>query len=193
VITFARINVAAANVSHFVGRRTSADPMTLRAQAYIQNVGEINVHVAIPLDAPRFDMRLRGTLGAMPAQAFNTFAVPTGALQIENGQVATSTFRVTVHHGVASGEITPRFNDLSVSITRKGSTGILGNGGILGGAARGIASFAANKLVMRANNPDNATSAPHSGTISHTYKSSETLIAFLWLSLRDGLLAVIKK
>jgi hypothetical protein len=167
--------------------------MTLRAQAYVQNVGQINLQVAIPLDAPRFDMRLRGTVGVMPAQAFNTFAVPTGALQIENGQVATSTFSVTVKHGVASGEITPRFNDLSVSITRKGSTGILGNGGIIGGAARGIASFAANKLVMRANNPDNSTSAPRSGTISHTFKSSETLIAFLWLSLRDGLLAVIKK
>ena len=193
VISFARIKVAAANVSHFVGRRTSADPMTLRAEAYVQNVGQVNLQVAIPLDASRFDMRLRGTLGAMPAHAFNTFAVPTGALQVENGQVATSTFSVTVNHGVASGTITPRFNDLSVSITQKGSTGILGNGGILGGVARGIASFAANKLVMRANNPDNATSEPRSGTISHTFKSSETLIAFLWVSLRDGLLAVIKK
>ena len=193
VITFARIQAAAANVSHFVGRRTSDELMTLTARAHIQNAGQINIQVAIPLDAPHFDMRLRGTLGAMSAQKFNPFAVPTGALQIENGQVAGGSFSVTVKHGVASGAITPRFNDLSVSITQKGSTGILGNGGIIGGAARGIASFAANKLAMRANNPDNAATAPRIGTISHTFKSSETLIAFLWVSLRDGLLAVIKK
>jgi hypothetical protein len=193
VITFARINAAAANVSHFVGRRTSEVPMTLNAQAHIQNVGQINVQVAIPLDAPRFDMRLRGTLGAMPAQAFNQFAVPTGALQIESGQVAGGSFNMTIKHGVARGAITPRFNDLSVSITRNGSTGILGNGGIIGGAARGIASFAATRLAMRANNPDKATTAPRIGTINHTFKSSETLIAFLWVSLRDGLLSVVKK
>src|SRR4029078_2451295 len=32
VVTFARIEAAAANVSHFAGRRTSSDPMTLTAR-----------------------------------------------------------------------------------------------------------------------------------------------------------------
>jgi hypothetical protein len=193
VITFARIEVAAANVSHFVGWRMSDHPMTVAARAHIQNAGQVDLQVVIPLDAPRFDMSVRGTLGAMSAQEFNPFAVPTGALQIENGRVTGGAFSIVVRHGEATGTITPRFSDLSISVTRKGSTGILGNGGILGGAARGIASFAANRFVMRANNPDGPANAPRIGAISHTFKSSETLIAFLWVSLRDGLLSVVKK
>ena len=125
VITFARIEAAAANVSHFVGRRTSEHPMTLAARAHIQNAGQVDLRIVIPLDAPRFDMSVRGTLGPMSAQAFNPFAVPTGALQIENGHVVGSSFNMVVRRGVASGTITPRFNDLSISVTRKGSTGIL--------------------------------------------------------------------
>jgi hypothetical protein len=193
VITFARIDVAAANLSHFVGRRTSEDPMTLTARAHIQNAGPVQVQLVMPLDAPHFDMRIRGTLGAMAAQEFNPFAVPTGAMQIENGAVTGGSFAMTVNHGIAIGSITPRFTDLSISVTQKGSTGILGNGGIIGGAARGIASFAANKLALRSNNPDSPADAPRIGTISHTFRSSETLIAFLWVSLRDGLLSVVKK
>ena len=192
VLTFARIAGAAANVRHFVGRRTTRDPMTLTARAHIQNVGQLDVRVAVPLDAPRFDMTLRGTLGAMPALALNPFVVETRALQIERGEVAGVAFSMAVKNGVAVGTITPRFSDLSVSVTRSGSEGILGGGGIVGGAARGIASFA-TKWRLRANNPDSPAQAPRVGTISHTFTPDETLIAFLWVSLRDGLFLVMKK
>jgi len=118
--------------------------------------------------------------------------VETRAMQIEGGQVAGVDFTFTVRNGVAVGTITPRFTDLTVSITRSGSGGILGGGGLLGGAARGIASLAA-KLKLRANNPDKPTEAARIGTIYHTFAPNETLIAFLWFSLRDGLLVVMKK
>ena len=193
VITFTRIEAAAANVSHFVGRRTSSDPMTLTARAHIQHAGQLDVQFVVPLDAPRFDMSFRGTLGAMSALDFNPFVREPDALRISNGQVAGVAFTVAVKHGVARGAITPRFNDLSVSITRHGSGGILGNGGILGGAARGIATFAAKVAVVRANNPDSPADAARIGTISHTFTPDETLIAFIWSSLRDGLLSVVKK
>src|SRR5437868_2077654 len=54
VFTFARIEAAATNVSHLVGRHTSGDPMTLSARAMIQNTGRLQVRVVVPLDAPRF-------------------------------------------------------------------------------------------------------------------------------------------
>jgi hypothetical protein len=193
VVTFANIEAAAANVSHFVGRRTSDDPMTLTARAHIQHAGQLDVQVVLPLDAPRFDMTFRGTLGAMSALNFNPFVRETDALRITDGRVAGGDFSVVVKNGVAFGTITPRFNDLSVSITRHGSEGILGDGGVLGGAARGIATFAANVAVVRANNPDGPADAPRIGTIHHTFTPDETLIAFLWSSIRDGLLSVVKR
>lgn len=192
VVTFARIEAAAANVSHVLGRRTSGDPMTLTARAHLQRAGQLDVRFVVPLDAPRFDMTLRGTLGAMSATVLNPFVVETQALQIESGHVAGVALSVAVKNGVASGTITPRFNDLSVSVTRRGSEGILGDHGIFGGAARGIASFAAG-LTLRADNPDSPANAPRSGTISHAFTPDETLIRFLWLSVRNGFLSVVKK
>jgi hypothetical protein len=103
------------------------------------------------------------------------------------------TFSARVTNGVARGTITPRYNDLRVAVTRRGSGGILGNGGLLGGAARGIASLVGNWTQLRSNNPDDAETAPRSGTIDHTLAPDETLPAFLWASIREGLMAVVRK
>jgi hypothetical protein len=195
VMTFARLEAVAVNVSHSVGPRTSGDPidpMTLSATAHLQNVGQLDVQFVVPLDAPRFDLKFRGTLGPMPAASLNPFVRETFPLRIANGRVVGISFSATVANGVARGTITPRYNDLSVAVTRSGSEGILGGGGIVGVAARGIATFVGNLLKVRANNPDNAKTAPRSGTISHTRTSGETLPAFLWASVRGGLLAVVR-
>lgn len=192
VITFSAIEAAGANASHLVGRRTSSDPMTLTVRAQLQHAGRVDLRVVIPLDAPQFDMSYRGALGAMSALEFNAFVEQVGGVRVQNGDVAGATFNVNVRHGVASGTIMPLFSNLSVSVTRKGSTGILGNGGILGGAARSIASLAANQLMVRASNPD-GSNPPRVGTIRHTYTPRQTLISFIWVGIRDGLMSVVKK
>jgi hypothetical protein len=193
VITFARLAAVAANVRHFVGRRTNGDALTLRANAHLQNVGRLDVQFVVPLDAPRFDMTFRGTLGAMPAASLNVFVRETFPLRIAKGQVVGMSFSATVTNGSAVGTITPRYNDLRVAVTRRGSGGILGNGGILGGAARGIASLVGNWTQVRSNNPDNADGVLRSGMIQHTLTGNETLPAFLWASIRDGLMSVVRK
>lgn len=193
VLTFARLDAVAVNVRHFRGRRTSNDPTTLRATAYLQNIGRLDAQFVIPLDAPRFDMRFRGTLGAMPATSLNPFIRETMPLRLTNGRVVGISFHATVTDGVARGSVTPRYNDLTVAVTRRGSSGIMGHGGILGGAARGIASFFGNWMKVRANNPGDEAATPRSGTIRRTFTSDETLPAFLWAGVRDGLIAVVKR
>ena len=192
VMTFARLEAVAVNVRHFVGRRTPGDPMTLSATTHVQNVGQLDVQFVVPLDAPRFDMTFRGTLGAMPATSLNAFVREVFPLRIAKGRVVGISFSATVANGVSRGTITPRYNDLSVSVTRSGSEGILGGGGIVGVAARGIATFVGNLMKVRANNPDDAKKTPRIGAISHTLTSNETLPAFLWASVRGGLLAVVR-
>lgn len=193
VLTFARLDVVAVNVRHFVGRRTNGDPVTVSATTHLQNVGRLDAQFVVPLDAPRFDLSFRGTLGAMPAASFNPFIQETMPVRLTNGRVVGISFYATVTGGVARGSVTPRYNDLSVAVTRSGSTGIMGSGGIFGGAARGIASLVGNWTKVRANNPDDVAATPRSGAIHHTFTSDETLPAFLWASVRDGLLAVVRK
>jgi hypothetical protein len=64
---------------------------------------------------------------------------------------------------------------------------------VLGGAARGIASFVANRWQVRGNNPDNPTKLPLNGRIRHTFRSDQTLPGFLWASVRGGLLQVVRQ
>jgi hypothetical protein len=193
VLTFARLEVVAVNVRHVRGRRTSSDPMTLSATAQLQNIGRLDAQFVVPLDAPRFDMSFRGTLGAMPVTSLNPFIRETMPLRLTNGRVVGISFHATVTDGVARGAVTPRYNDLTVAVTQRGSSGIVGRGGVLGGAARGIASFFGNWMKVRANNPEEVAATPRSGTIRHTFTSDETLPAFLWAGVRDGLLAVVKR
>jgi hypothetical protein len=192
VLRFTGIEALATSLSHRVGRRSSEAPMSLAVRALLQDAGELQVRMLVPLDAPRFELAAHGTLGAMPTAPINAFVVETNALKIGNAQVLGIVFDLHIRNGVSTGTITPRWSGLSVTVTRSGSSGILGAGGFVGGAARGIANAAAS-MHVRANNPERPASAPRSGAIRQVWAPSETIIAFLWSSLRDGLLLVVKK
>jgi hypothetical protein len=193
VITFAGVQATADNIRHLVDRRTGVDTMSLAATARLQNVAPLDAQFWVPLDAPRFAMAFNGTLGAMPATALNPFVEEVLPLRIAAGRVAGIGFSADVSAGIARGIVTPRYTDLSISVTRRGSGGILGGGGVLGGAARGIASFVANRWQVRGSNPDNPTKLPLNGRIRHTFRSDQTLPGFLWASVRGGLLQVVRQ
>jgi hypothetical protein len=188
VITFARLEALA------LGVNTGApQPMRLTATTYLQNAGRLTAHFVVPLSSPRFDMSFRGMLGPMAADEFNDYVVETFPLRITNGQVASIAFRATVTNGSARGTITPIYDNLALAVTRTGSTGILGRGGFFGGAARKIASLAGNWKMVYARNPEEKGRDPRVAAIRHTFTTNETLPAFIWTSLREGLLTILKR
>jgi len=192
VLTFSHIEATAAPVRHVDGRKTSRDSLTLVATAELLHAGRLAVWVAVPLDAPAFDMAFSGTVGPMPATAFNSVIEHIENWRITHGQVEGASINATVHQGVARGSLSPRYTDLSVEVTGHGSGGILGTGGIIGGAARGLASLVA-RSELNGDNPRAPGKAPRSGAIHHVFTPSETLPGFLWVSVREGLLAVLKR
>lgn len=193
LLTFSHIAATAAPVRHIDGRQADGDSMILAATAQLLRAGRLDVRVAVPLDAPAFDMAFSGTLGPMPAEAFNLALEHMENWRIAHGQVEGVTVGATVHDGVARGTLTPLYSDLSVRVTGHGTGGILGSGGIIGGAVRGVASLVANWAKMKGSNPRRPGERPRSGPISHAFAPSETLPAFLWVSVREGLLVVISK
>jgi hypothetical protein len=193
VLTFGHIEATAAPVRHIDGRKTTGDSLTVVATAELLRAGRLDVRIAVPLDAPTFDMAFSGTLGPMPGTAFNPVLEHLQTWKIAHGQVERVGFSATVRRGVARGAITPLYTDLSVRVTGHGSGGILGSGGIIGGAVRGLASLAANWTKVKGQNPDDPAKPPRSGPIRHAFTPAETLPGFLWFSLRDGLLAVLMK
>jgi hypothetical protein len=191
VLTFAAIEARALGLNHVAGRRSSRDVMTLDARAELQHAGRLDVRFRMPLDAPTFTLDFAGRLEAMPGPAFNSFIEHVMPLRISNGRVAGIDFQAAVRAGHARGTVTPVYTDLAISLTRRGADGILANRGLLGGAIRGIASLAANWKV-RDRNPE-AGSPPRVGVIDHRFAADQSLPGYLWCSVRDGLLSVVRK
>jgi hypothetical protein len=192
-LTFARLEAAAVNLRHIAGRHRSEDPMTLRASAYLQNTGRLDTRFDVSLDAPRFEMSFQGSLGSMPATDLNAFIEETFALRLDKGRVLHIPFTARVRGGVAHGSVIPRYKDLSIEVTGRGSKGILAAGGVIGDAARGVATLVGNATAIHADNPDAGEAEPRRGSINHPFSSNETLPAFLWASLRQGLMAAVRK
>jgi hypothetical protein len=191
VLTFGHIEATATPVRHVDGRTAIADSMILAVTAELLHAGRLDVRIAFPPDAPAFDMGYRGTLGPMPATAFNLIIEHLENWRISHGQVEGISFGAAVHNGVARGALTPLYTGLSVVVTGHGSHGILGARGIFGGLARGLASLAMNWTKLQGDNPDAPGKAPRGGPIHHVFTPSETLPGFLWRSLREGLLVVM--
>jgi hypothetical protein len=193
VLSFNRIRAVARNIHHDEGRSTYADPMRLDATAWLMNAGRLDAHFLVPLDAPRFTMDFWGTLGAMPAQALNGFVAHALPARIASGEVDGIEFKAQVRGGVARGTITPRYRGLSIDITGRGASGIIGGGGTLARIVRNVVTGIANDFKIRNNNPGRPGEPPRTAAIDHPFVRTETLPAFIWASLRDGLMGVIKK
>jgi hypothetical protein len=191
ILTFSRIEATAAPVHHVPGRKESGDSMILVASATLLHAGRLAVRFGVPLDAPALAMAFSGTLGPMPATAFNQVIEHLENWRITRGQVVGIGFGAAVRGGVALGGVTPRYADLSVEVTGNGSGGLLGSRGMFGGAARGLASVVARSKINGAN-PSDPSKPPRRGAIRHVFTPSQTLPAFLWQSLREGLLGVLK-
>lgn len=193
-LSFNNIEATAANVRHVSGRRSSDEALTLVLSARLQNAGLLRASVEVPLDAPRLDMRYSGSLGAMNAAALNRFVEPAARVRITSGRVTSGIrFSVTVRDGLATGTITPLYDQLRVKVLRRETHGILGSRGFFGAVARRAASFVANERMIRDDNPDNPGEQVRVGRINRRFAPGEKLPKFVWEGLRDGLLSVIQK
>ena len=193
VLKWGRLSAIATNVRHVAGRRSTRDRMTLKTTSWFQNAGKFNVQFVVPLDAPRFTMTFQGKLGAMPATRLNEFLEQAMPGRLDKGQVESITFKAQVTNGVAHGTVVPLYKDLAMKVTGAGAKGIVGKSGAVGNAARSVATVVGNQTQLRSDNPDDGATAPRTGPIDHPFRPDETLPAFLWKSLRGGLLAVVKK
>jgi hypothetical protein len=177
-LTFAAVEAVAAPLR-------SGKTTTFEATALLQRTGRLDVHFTVPLGAPRYDMAFSGKLGPMAATALNEFLERVYPWKIAKGQIQRITFQATVRNGVATGTVTPLYNDLSIDVTGRGDEGLIGTGGVVGDVARGVANLMAASKI-------NETNTAATGEITYPFTGRETLPGFVWHSLRQGLLAVVK-
>jgi len=124
----------------------------------------------------------------MPADGLNAFLVNATGMKFKSGEIVQIRITSKVAGGRARGLIEPRWRGLQVEFP-----GIArGNQGLFGAIRRGIAKFAANAFVVRDNNVDAPGVPALNGVIDHQWKSTEALPEFIWVSLREPLLPILK-
>jgi hypothetical protein len=161
-------------------------PLRVEASARLMGEGVLRARLSAPLDASDFRYELSGRLGRMPAKAFNRFLSVNEAFALDGGWVEEIEFRQAVAGGRARTTVTPRYRDLSVDPTGEG-------GGIIGSATRGVKEFLAQAFKVRSSNPGDPGKAPRVARTVRRYYPTSTWLQFLWFSLRDGLMEVVKE
>jgi hypothetical protein len=162
-------------------------PLHIIADARLMGIGATHLDIILPLQAQAFQMRFKGSIGAMPADSLNGFLADAVGVRFTAGQIESIRFDATVDQGHARGTLTPRWKGLGVSlpgIARR-------SGGLVGGVRRAFAGLAANVFVVRADNV--APGAVRDGIIDQRWEPVMTLPNFIWLSLRGALLPLLQK
>jgi hypothetical protein len=161
-------------------------PLRIAAGARLMNHGLLTLEASVPLDAPDFRYQLSGKLGGMPAAAFNRFLAENEAFEVERGVVESVVFRQAARGGRARTTLTARYRDLSVETTGDG-------GGVIGAVTREVKEVLADALVVRSRNPEEDGDNLRTTRTVRRYERSQSWLQFLWLGLRDGLMATVKE
>jgi hypothetical protein len=162
------------------------EPLRIEASARLMGEGLLTARLSVPLDAPDFRYELSGRLGGMNAEAFNRFLSVNEGFEFDGGRVEEIELRQSMRAGRAGTTMTPRYRDLSVDPTGEG-------GGIIGSVTRGAREFLAQTFVVRSSNPDDADDPPRVARTARRYDATSPWLKFLWISLREGLMEVIKE
>lgn len=191
-LVIGRLYATAASLRHTPALRTTEQPLVVNATGFLMNRTRFNVRFEVPLDAGSFELSSRGAVAAMPITALNPLVSHILPTQIKSGELLGLTYAFHVTDGRARGEITPFYQGLSVDITGRGMGGPLRSGGIIRGALRGVAEFAANQFMVRGSNPDRPDRPPRIGLIDHQF-DGESLPAFYWSTVKSGLLPLVRR
>ncbi|MEI2719187.1 MAG: hypothetical protein V9E87_03460 [Gemmatimonadales bacterium] len=189
VITFRSLRATLLNFTNDPARMSDSTPFRLVADARLMGSGAFHFELEMPLLAEQFSMHYRGRLGAMDAMALNPFASDGAGVKFTRGRIEGISFDATVTSGRARGRISPRWTNLGIELPgldRK-------NTGILGGLKRAVGKFVANAFLVRDDNTGGGKTPPRDGTIDHRWSPRETLPQFLWNSIRDPLVPLLKK
>ena len=185
------VYLQALNMRHEPGRLGASDTVAVEIRGKLMRRGDLRVAITTPLNAERMTMWVRGSVGAMDADAFNPLIEHVTPARVKRGHIDGVIFEYNVRNDVARGVVVPRYTGLAADITGTGSGGILGAKNPIGGLVRATAE-AAQGLKVRQNNPDDPDEPPRVGQVNYTFQG-ESLPAWFWNVLKQGLLSVVMK
>jgi hypothetical protein len=160
------------------------EPLHFDVNALFMDEGKVVGTVVYPIHQKQFDLHLQATVGPFDLPVLNSYLVSNVRKEITKGKCLGGELRMDVHNGVGITTVSPRYEDVSMSVL---TTSVKDKSGIL----EGIQSFIANTFVLRTNNVDNGDTKAVSGTTTYIYSKDEEFFQYIWLALRKSIGKVV--
>lgn len=156
----------------------------LRMRAELLGRGRLQAEMTADLSEDSLAASLTGGLGSMPATALDSATVPLAGIGVTGGVIDTVGFDLRLDGRRASGRVWALYRDLSLRKAEPGE----GPPGLFDR----IGTAVLDRRVWHAN-PEPAGREPRVGRVDRTREAGETFFAYVWKSLRSGLLDVVRK
>ena len=180
-ITFDNIQMQIAGISN---DGDSSVPVVVHAQWNLANAGVMKLLMFFPVASPDWTFQYSGSLAAMELSALNPFLEVSDLMRVKEGSLQGVTFDIDIEGGVARGNVTGTYTNLTLAAISKVS-------GSEDGFSDGLKSFMANNFKIRRNNEANKKKPMKIGEVKYTRELDDPFIRTVWFSLRTGVRDVV--
>ncbi|GAA5521227.1 hypothetical protein Asal01_01162 [Fodinibius salicampi] len=183
-ITFEQTDAIFRNISNYPEDVEKGITTTLDAESQVMGTGLLDVHFEFPMDTQNGFHKIEGKLSEMSMPHFNQMVEHVAFIRIDNGQLDSLTFEMTLDQEQSSGTLVMNYENFSISVLNKQSIkqhGLLEN----------FKTFLANNFIVRKKNiPGNDMQA---GRIDFERDESKSIFNYWWKSLLSGIKDSIRK
>ncbi|MEO6524748.1 MAG: hypothetical protein ABIN91_23890 [Mucilaginibacter sp.] len=152
---------------------------TAQLESFLMNYGKLNVQLALNLTDANASFTYKGHMNPMDLRKVNPVAAPLGMVKIASGKLNSLDFDMRADKTQARGNVRILYNDLKISVLKRGDENTLKKMGIL--------SLLANALVIKRNNPTYDGAPPRSFRVNYARKKTQSIFTYMWKSLFSGI------
>lgn len=182
-ITFEETNAMFRNISNYPEDVEKGITTTLDVGSQVMGTGLLDAHFEFPMDTQNGFHKVEGKLHEMPMPHFNDILQHVAFIRIDNGQLDSLTFEMTLNDQKSNGTLVMNYENLSISVLDKQSIE-------QHGLVENLKTFLANNFVVRKQNtPENDMQA---GRIDFERDESKSIFNYWWKSLLSGIKESIK-
>jgi hypothetical protein len=185
VVRFSNMKGTIVNATNDSTRSGPGTPAVIEAQANLFDTGLLRAKIEVVVAPGPIELRAEARLGAMPISAFNSFVLPANGINITEGQVHEADVWFKVQHGLATGQLRPRYENFNLElvdkVTKKQSLG------------KKLKSIVAGIMTRSSNMPDKKTGVLKAAPIRYEVPPTDTFWGLLWHAARTGVVKAIRE
>lgn len=162
----------------------SSEPVEFSAWSYLEGTGELKTEITFLRNGGQTVTEVEGSLGSFDVKLLNNIFKDLEGIEINDGIVHNLDFSYRLNEEKSEGTITIHYDDFSMKLIDR----VDHNQGF----RNILASFFMDEIALRASS-SHSEGDSRTGEISEERNPEKGFFNYLWVSLRSGILDVVKR